>query len=267
VTEKRLPETLDLSGRVALVTGAGSPLGIGFQTAELLAQLGARVFLSSASDRCLERAAELKGRGFEAGAWPVDLLEDGAAEALVAAVAAEFGGVEILVNNAGMTSVSKPMEAGETGSMKTMSSVQFQAALNRNLTSAFSVTKASLPAMRAQGWGRVVFVTSVTGPLMAMREEVGYAAAKAGMVGLMRAVALDEAEFGITANAVAPGWIATDSQTKNERIQGLATPMSRSGTPVEVASAIASFCLPAASYTTGQLLAVDGANSIAEQRA
>jgi 3-oxoacyl-[acyl-carrier protein] reductase len=266
VTQKRLPETFDLNGRIALVTGAGSALGIGFQTAELLAQLGARVFLSSASDRCLERAAELRARGFEAGAWPVDLLEDGAAEALLAEVGAALGPVGILINNAGMTSVSKPMELGETGSMQTLSKGQFQAALDRNLTTAFSATKACLPEMRAQKWGRVVFVTSVTGPLMAMREEVGYAAAKAGMVGLMRAVALDEAEFGITSNAVAPGWIATESQTESERIQGLASPMSRSGTAAEVASAIASFCLPAASYTTGQLLAVDGANSIAEQR-
>lgn len=266
MSQNRLPNTFDLTGRVALVTGSGSSLGIGFATAETLAQLGARVFLTSASERCLERAAELRARGFEARAWPIDLLADGAAEALVSRVALELGPVEILVNNAGMTSVSKPMELGETGSMQTISKIQFQTALDRNLTTAFSVTKASLPGMRAKNWGRVVFVTSVTGPLMAMRAEVGYAAAKAGMVGLMRAVALDEAAFGITSNAVAPGWIATESQTENESTQGQATPMSRSGTPSEAASAIISLCLPAASYITGQLLVVDGANSIAEQR-
>jgi 3-oxoacyl-[acyl-carrier protein] reductase len=266
VGQNHLSPRLDLAGRVALVTGAGSPNGIGFATAQLLCELGAQVFLSSASNRCVARAEELTAQGFRAAAAPFDLTDPAAAVALVATAKAELGPVSILVNNAGMTSVEKPMDFGETGSISKLTEPEFQATLTRNLTTSFNVTKAALEDMRAAGWGRVVFVSSVTGPLMAMRGEVGYAAAKAGMVGLMRALALDEAQFGITANAVAPGWIATDSQTEHERIQGLATPMSRSGAPSEVASAIVGFCLPGSSYTTGQLLVVDGANSIAEQR-
>ena len=110
-------------------------------------------------------------------------------------------------------------------------------------------------------------VTSVTGAVMAMKNEVSYAAAKAGLTGLMKALALDEAPGGLTVNAVAPGWIATASQTDAEVREGLVTPIGRSGTPEEVAAAIAFLASPAASYITGQTLVVDGGNSIAEERA
>jgi 3-oxoacyl-[acyl-carrier protein] reductase len=120
--------------------------------------------------------------------------------------------------------------------------------------------------MVRRGWGRLISVASVTGPVMAMRREPAYAAAKAALVGLMRALAVDYAGVGITANAVAPGWIATGSQTEHEARQGLATPLGRSATPEEVASAIAWLATPGAAYVTGQCIVVDGGNSIAEER-
>ena len=120
--------------------------------------------------------------------------------------------------------------------------------------------------MRSSGWGRIITVSSLTGPVMASRADVSYAAAKAGLVGFTRAVAVDEATAGITANAVAPGWIATGSQLPAEALEGAHVPIGRSGTADEVASAIVWLATPGASYVTGQLVVVDGGNSVSEQR-
>ena len=261
-----LPASLDLTGRAALVTGAGSETGIGFAAARALAELGASITLAATTDRIQARVEELSARGYAAHGVVADLtrLED--AERLVHEARERWGRLNIVVNNAGMTSVALPGGA-EGGDALSLDADAWRASMARNLDSAYYVSRAALPVMRDAGWGRIVMVASVTGPVMAMRAESAYAAAKAGMVGLARSLAVDFAADGITVNAVAPGWIATGSQTDHEREQGLRTPMRRSATADEVASAIAWLCTPGAAYTTGQCLVVDGGNSISEERA
>ena len=260
-----LPASLDLTGRAALVTGAGSESGIGFAAARALAELGASVTLAATTDRIHERAQELADLGHAAQGAIADLTRASAAEALVGSAREHWGRLDIVVNNAGMTSVAVP-GSGEGGDALSLDADAWRASMARNLDSAYYVSRAAIPAMRESGWGRIVMVASVTGPVMAMRAESAYAAAKAGMVGLARSLAVDFAADGITVNAVAPGWIATGSQTDHEREQGLRTPMRRSATADEVASAIAWLCTPGAAYTTGQCLVVDGGNSISEER-
>jgi 3-oxoacyl-[acyl-carrier protein] reductase len=256
---------LDLTGRVAIVTGAGSATGIGFAVCRRLGELGATIALTATTDRVGARARELEETGVSALGLTADLTEPAAAEAVVGEVTERWGRLDILVNNAGMISVSD--DAALSGEVDGLAYDEWQHSLHRNLDTAFLMTRAALPPMRRAGWGRVVSVSSVTGPVMAMRNDAAYAAAKAGLVGLTRALAVDLAADGITANAVAPGWIATGSQTEDERREGEVTPIGRSGTADEVAWPVAWLCTPAASYLTGQCVVVDGGNSIAEQRA
>jgi 3-oxoacyl-[acyl-carrier protein] reductase len=260
-----LPARLDLGGRVAIVTGAGSPKGIGFATCRQLGELGASLVVAATSSRAVDRVADLAATGINAVAVVGDLTAPESAQALVDAAVSHWQRIDIVVNNAGMTSTADP--DFQSGAIGTMSYATWRASLTRNLDTAFLVSTAALPVMKQQDWGRIVMVSSVTGPVMATRDDVGYAASKAGMVGLCRAMALDTAAFGITVNSVAPGWIETASQTDDERREGRVTPVGRSGTAAEVASAITWLCTPGASYVTGQNIVIDGGNSVSEARA
>ena len=254
----------ELADKVALVTGAGSPTGIGFATAKILGREGAAVAICSTTERIHERAAELHDTGTRAAGFAADLTDRGQVREMVDAVAEAFGRIDVLVNNAGMVHVGMDGQPG--GPFLDLPDTDWDLDLRLNLDTAYAVTRAAVPGMVHRGWGRVVMVSSVTGSIATNAGSAGYAAAKAGMDGLMRTVALEVGHAGVTVNSVAPGWIATGSQLPEEAAAGVHTPVGRSGTPEEVAEVIAFLASERASYVTGTLIVVDGGNTIQETK-
>ncbi len=251
-----------LDGEVALVTGAGSPGGIGFATALLLGQLGCSLAVAATGPRIEQRAQSLRDLGIEVSAHRADLRRPEEAGRLIDEVRQAHGRLDIVVNNAGMEQEGQPEAFTEVAALDP---ADWAAALARSLDSAFLVTRFALPHLLAQGAGSIVNVASVTGPVVATAGEAPYAAAKAGMVGLTRALALEIATTGVRVNAVAPGWVATDTQPLDEALASDASPMGRAARPEEVAAVIAFLAMPAASYVHGALVVVDGANHLVER--
>jgi 3-oxoacyl-[acyl-carrier protein] reductase len=171
-----------------------------------------------------------------------------------------------------MTSILNSNENGESDGILSMNYHGWNQCIKRNLDTMFLVTKYAVPKIiescnGIEKKGRIINVSSTTGTVNATAGDIAYATAKAGMTGFTKALAIEISSYGITVNAVAPGWIATDSQTEFEYIQGLKTPLGRSATATEVANTIVFLASPGASYITGTTIVIDGGNSIAEARA
>ena len=154
----------------------------------------------------------------------------------------------------------------ESGPFAEITDEAWDQTVARNLTTCYNVTRLVLPGMIRRKYGRIVNVSSVTGPIVSSRGAAAYSAAKAAMVGMSRSIALEVALHNITINNVAPGWIATASQLEEEKIAAKYTPFERAGTPTETASLIAYLATPGASYITGQLMVVDGGNCLQENK-
>ena len=239
-----------LAGHTALVTGASR--GIGRAVALQLAEAGAGVVVNYARSAEAAEAvvAEITAQGGSAYALQADVAKEEQVEQLMAEVLERSGSIDVLVNNAGIT---------RDGLLMRMKTDDWQAVLDLNLSGVFLCTRAVTRPMLKQKRGRIISITSVVG-LIGNAGQANYAAAKAGVIGFTRSTARELASRGITVNAVAPGFIATD-MTKELKAEGLlaAIPLGRYGEAAEVAGAVRFLAAdPAAAYITGQVLQVDG---------
>jgi len=240
----------DFAGRVAIVTGAWR--GLGRAAAERFHERGASVAVNV---RDAGRAEELAAAiGERALAVPGDVAAPGVAEEIVARTLERFGRLDIVVNNAAHARSTR---------FPDLTVDEWRAALEVNMTAPFLLTKAALPAMRAQGYGRIINISSSAGRMVSTLGGAHYTASKAGLLGLTRAAAKELGKFGITVNAVCPGMIDTELTRENasdELLQRLAAsyPVPRLGTPLEVADLICFAASEAAGYITGACFDING---------
>ena len=241
---------IDLSGRIALVTGASR--GIGKAIAAKLAAQGAHVIAAARGENAKSVADEIVAAGGKAEPVALDITEPGACEAVVAGALGRHGRIDILVNNAGITKDQLLLR---------MKRDDWDSVLATNLTANFVLTQAVLKPMLKQRGGRIVSISSVVGQA-GNAGQANYAASKAGIIGFSKAVALEVASRGITVNVVAPGLIDTDMTRAitNSAHEEWASriPLKRLGSPEDIAAAVCFLASDEASYITGQVLAVNG---------
>ncbi|SMC29217.1 3-oxoacyl-[acyl-carrier-protein] reductase [Andreprevotia lacus DSM 23236] len=242
---------MSLAGKVALVTGASR--GIGQAIALELAAQGATVIGTATSDSGAEAiTAYLKAAGAQGSGLRLNVTEEGACEALVAQIEKDFGGIAILVNNAGITRDNLLMR---------MKDEEWDAIMDTNLKPVYKLSKAVMRGMMKARWGRIINIASVVGAT-GNPGQTNYSAAKAALFGFTKSLAREIGSRGVTVNAVAPGFIDTDmtkvlpEEQKAALVQSIA--LGRLGEPKEIADAVGFLACDKAAYITGQTLHVNG---------
>lgn len=253
MTEDTMTNHEDLSGRIAIVTGAGQ--GMGRAVALTLAERGATIVVNDVRREAAERVAEeIRSGGTEAMTIEADVIDSASVHAMVEQTVATYGGVQILINNAGVLRPTKVAEISEA---------EWDWVIAVNLKGTFLCSQAVLPAMKAAGWGRIVNFSSTAGKNISTVGGAHYTAAKAGILGFTRHLAKEVAADGITVNSVCPGLIDTEmvrATIDDERTAAYARsfPIPRLGLPEEVAELVAFLASDRAAYITGASLDING---------
>ena len=254
-----------LEGKIAIVTGAAR--GIGEGVVRVMAREGAIVVLTDILDQVHETAKSIRDQGHKAVSFKMDVTQSAESNDVVKNVLEQFGRVDILHNNAGV---------GKAGPLIDMTEAVWEGVFAVNVKGPFLCTKAVLPSMIKQRYGRIINTSSVTGPMVADPGTCAYSATKAALWGFTRALACEMAKYGITANAVLPGWIETPMMTKGAvrgspqypetHLERLASeiPMGRLGTPEEVGELVAFLASDEAKYMTGASIVLDGGANLPE---
>jgi 3-oxoacyl-[acyl-carrier protein] reductase len=255
---------MKLKNKIALITGAGRSKGMGYASAKKLAEEGAKIAIAATSNEIIERANELTKKGYNVIPFQVDLTVMSDVLKMVDKIAEHYGTIDIVVNNAGI---------GPRGS-STLDSVgkyfidlteeEWDAQIAANLKTTFNCIKAVLPIMINKRYGKIVNMSSVTGPFVSIPGTSAYSAAKGGVSGLTKALALEVAEYNITVNSIAPGWIDTGKPL--ERKGGLSSPMKRAGRPEEAANLVLFLSSDDSSYLTGHDIILDGGHILQEHK-
>lgn len=246
----------ELGGKVALVTGGSRGIGAGIALA--LGEAGAKVIVNyfEQKEKAEQIVRRITAEGGEAVSFGADVSDEEQVDSLLSFITSNFGGVDILINNAGIH---------QHLTIDKLSLEDWNRVVNVDLDSAFLLTKGVLPYMKEKGWGRIVNMSSLSG-FAGTKVECHYAATKAGLIGFTKAIALETASFGITVNAISPGSVETDMldiKTEEDRKKRVVhIPVGRIGFPEDIAHATLFLVSPKASFITGETIHVNGGQGL-----